>query len=321
MKRQRLVFLGCGAVTAQHSRTLGPLGEEVQCYYASRDAGRAASYEKRFRGAGSFGSYEAALADRSLQVALVATPPALHRDLVLRALWAGKHVIVEKPAFMHPRDFDAVERAQHQSGRRVFVAENYAYKPVAARLRRLIRNGDLGDVRFVSINATKRQRAQGWRADPSLAGGGALFEAGVHWVSFAANLGLDVRAVTGHPTTSSDSALVVFDYANGAVGTLAYSWELAAPLGGLRLSKMQGTLGAVTFESNGFAMAVSGRSPSVSVHFRDPLGYNAMWTDFLHALRTGAEPYFTLAMGRRDLRLLEDAGATEARLPEPFACT
>jgi len=100
----------------------------------------------------------------------------------------------------------------------------------------------------------------------------------------------------------------VFRYANGAVGTLAHSWELAAPLGGLRFSKVQGTSGAVTFESNGFAAVTSGRRRSLKVMaFSDPLGYRAMLVDFLRALRTGAAPRFTLAMAQDDLRLLERA--------------
>jgi len=164
----------------------------------------------------------------------------------------------------------------------------------------------------VSLNATKRQRMADWRAEPTLSGGGALFEGGIHWVSFAANLGLDVAAVTAHRVGATDgpdqSSLIVFRYANGAVGTLAHSWELAAPLGGLRLSKVQGTLGAVTFESNGFAAVTTGRRRSVRLlALRDPLGYRAMLADFLSVLRTGEGPRFTLEMAQRDLCLLEQA--------------
>jgi UDP-N-acetylglucosamine 3-dehydrogenase len=196
------------------------------------------------------------------------------------------------------------------------------YKPLAAHLRRVVTAGDLGEVRFVSLNATKRQPARGWRADPALAGGGALFEAGVHWISFAANIGLDVEAVdayrVGGAAGADRSSLVVLRYANGAVGTLAHSWELAAPFGGLRLSKVQGTAGAVTFESNGMAAFTGGRRRSLLLPvLGDPLGYRAMLADFLQALRTGRAPLFTLDMARRDLSLLEQAErAMAARSPD-----
>jgi predicted dehydrogenase len=284
----------------------------VDLFYASRDAARAEEFRRCFGGRRAFGSYEDGLADDGVDVALVATPTATHRELALLALGAGKHVIVEKPAFMCAADVDVVRVAAEAAALRILVAENYVYKPVARYLRQAIGAGHLGDVRFVSLNATKRQRAAGWRADPTLSGGGALFEAGIHWISFASNIGLDVVDAQGHRTGPNDgpdrSSLVVFRYANGAVGTLAHSWELAAPLGGLRLSKVQGTHGAVTFESNGFAMVTTGRRRSLSIPvFADPLGYRAMLGDFLRAVRIGVQPMFTAEMAKRDLQLVEQA--------------
>ena len=316
----RIVFLGCGAAARMHSRLLRNM-PNVDLSYGSRDLRRADACVRDFGGRKAFSSYEEAVADNA-DVVVVATPTASHRELALFALRAGKHVIVEKPAFMRSAEADEIRAVASEMRRQVLVAENYAYKPIARRLRRLVQQGELGEVRFVSINATKRQRIDGWRAQPELAGGGALFEGGVHWVSFVANLGLEVQEAHGYPTASDESALVVFRYANGAVGTLAYSWELPAPFGGLRLSKIQGTLGAVTFESNGLGMVVTGRSPGVYVFARDFLGYRAMWRDFLNTLRTGGEPEFTLDMAQRDLRLLEQAGATarDAEVPEHDLC-
>ena len=299
-----------------HSRTLRRLGD-VELFYASRDAARADALCRRFGGRRSYGSYEAALADPAIGVVLVATPTALHREQTMLALEAGKHVIVEKPAFMCAADADIVANVATTMGRRVFVAENYFYKPITRHLRWLVRSGHLGDIRFVSLNATKRQAVQGWRGSPDLSGGGALFEAGVHWINFASNIGLDVEEVQAYragPEKGPDrSSLVVFRYAGGAVGTLAHSWELPAPFGGLRLSKMQGTLGAVTFESNGIARVTTGRVKSIGVGIRDLLGYRAMFKDFLTTIVTGAPAQFTFGMAQRDLLFLEQAERSMSR--------
>lgn len=303
----RVLFLGCGNAARAHSRVLRKIGG-ARLYYASRDPHRAEAFREEFDGWGAFDSYEDALT-RNADIVVVTTPTGSHHDLALAALAAGKHVVVEKPAFLDSLEAQCVQGAATQAGLKVFVAENYAYKPITLELRRLITNGDLGEVRFVSINATKRQRVDGWRADPAMSGGGAMFEGGVHWVSFASNIGLEVASAEGFPTSNAWSALMVLRYTNGAVGTLAYSWELAAPMRGLRMSTVQGTEGAVTFESNGLAMLTSGRARSVRIPaFRDLLGARAMWSDFLLALRTGGEPRFTLAMAARDLRSLEEAG-------------
>ena len=317
--RLDLVFLGCGAVTAAHSRTLARMDAPVRRFYASRDGHKAASFERRFRGSGSYGSYEAALADGRTSVAFVATPPASHLELALRALAAGKDVIVEKPAFLRVRDFDVVEAAAREAGRRVLVAENYGYKPLLRVLRGLLSARAIGDVRFVHLNALKAQPSAGWREDPSTAGGGALFEGGIHWIDLLANLGPIARTARGFRAGNGGierSSVVVLDYEGGGVGTLLHSWEIGSPLRGLRLSRIYGTEGSIAFESNGLFVAVHGRRTRVLLPgLRDISGHRAMFRDFVGALLTGREPLMTLARARRDTELVASACADAGREP------
>lgn len=312
-----LAFLGCGEVTRLHSRTLAAAGFRVRRYYASQDSDRARGYDVRFHGSGWFHSYDAALQDDRVQIVLVATPPSSHLELTLQALEGGKDVIVEKPAFLRSRDFDAVGELAERSGRRVFVAENYVYKPIASRLRKVIRDGGLGEIRFLQVNALKEQRATGWRNDLTVAGGGAVFEGGIHWISLLGSLGLEVAGVSG--TRAGDrsggdrSALVTFRYEGGAVGTLHFSWEIKAPLRGVRFSRIYGTEGSVLFESNGLFLirkrwgSLRQIFPRVGIpSIRDLLGYRAMFSDFFRAVRTGTAPLYTLETARRDLERIEE---------------
>jgi predicted dehydrogenase len=309
-RRIGLAFIGCGWATRLHSRTLARFSRDVRTYYASRDCVRAAEYAARFRGAGAFESYGAAIASPLVHVVLIATPPSTHLALTLDALAAGKDVIVEKPPFLSTADLDTARDAASRIGRFVMVAENYFYKPLAERLRGLLASGDLGDVRFLLVNALKLQATGGWRDDPALSGGGAMFESGVHWVNFMGNLGLRVvsaEAIRAGPRSGPDrSSLAVFRYEGGAVGALAQSWEIPSVLKGVRLSRIFGTAGSVTFESNGAFVVERGRR--VRIHlpgFRDMLGYRAMFRDFLGTVRDRMEPRFTLALARRDMELLE----------------
>lgn len=310
-----IAFLGCGFATRLHSRTLRRVTGEIRRFYASRDAARAEEYRRRFAGEGAFGSYEAALADPRVQVALVATPPASHLALTLAALSAGKHVILEKPPLLRSADFDAVAAAAEAAGRRVLVAENYFYKPMAEALRGVLARGEIGTPLILSVSALKEQRTGGWRDDAGMAGGGALFEGGIHWVNFMAHLGPRVVGVHGFRPGSGEgperTMVVVFRYEGGAVGTLYHSWEIGSPLKGLRLSAIYGTEGAATFESNGLMLAVRGRRRRLKLPDpRDLLGYRGMFEDFLRALRTGEPPRFDLAAARRDLELVEAAYAS-----------
>lgn len=312
-----LAFLGCGHAAGLHSRTLARIAPEVRRLYASRTAARAREFDRRFGGIGWFNSYEAALADSRVDVVLVATPPSTHLELTLAALAAGKHVIIEKPAFLHPDDCGTVAAAARRAGRQAMVAENYFYKPVVRRLRTVIASGVLGEIRFVHLNAVKHQVADGWRAHADLAGGGALFEGGIHWIDVLAHLGLTVvRGQVFQPSggeAAERSALVVLEYEEGAVGVLSYSWEIPSPLRGLRISRIYGTGGSVAFESNGLFMVVLARGIRVMFPgLTDLAGYREMFRDFLRALRGGAPPRFTLEHARLDLELALTAPTASA---------
>jgi UDP-N-acetylglucosamine 3-dehydrogenase len=308
-----VAILGCGRIAARHRRTIGAVDGSVQVSFASRDAARAAEFARRNRGRKSWGSYAGAIADASVQAVLIATPPVNHLELTLSALAGGKHVIVEKPAFLHAADVASVDAAAALAQRQVLVAENYCYKPLTGVLRSIITSGELGDVRFVAVHALKDSMRPGWRADPAVAGGGALFEGGVHWLHLMAELGLTIESAQGFRPGSADglerSTLVVIRYAEGPVGSLHHSWETPARFRGLQLSRIAGTRGGATFESNGIFVFVRGatRSRWVFPGLRDIEGYRAMFRDFIGALRGTNSPRMTLARARRDLELVEAA--------------
>ena len=133
-----LAFLGCGFITGVHSRHLRRLREVVTWSYASRDGERAEACRRRYRGAGSYDGYAAAIDDPRVDAVVVAVPPRFHLDLALQALAAGKHVLVEKPAFLRMADYRRVQAARDRAGRVVLVGENDHYKPLAVCLRRLL---------------------------------------------------------------------------------------------------------------------------------------------------------------------------------------
>jgi UDP-N-acetylglucosamine 3-dehydrogenase len=309
----RMVFLGCGGITARHAGLLRRW-PGVECAFASRSADRARTYQHRFRGAACYASYQAALEDPAVDAVFVATPPDSHLPLAEEALRQGKHVIVEKPPFLSTADFDRVAALARNQRRQLMVAENYFYKPLRQALLSVLSRPDIGTLRFLVANAAKRQRTGDWRDEAATAGGGALFEGGIHWVSLLGNLGLEVRRVSGFRPGPTDPAAperamqVVVEYADGPVATLLYAWDVPGILNGLRLSSVYGTAGAVTFESNGLFLLVRGhRLRLVFPGFRDITGVRAMFRDFLRALHTGLPPAYDMDTARRDLLHVEQA--------------
>ena len=312
-----LAFLGCGFITAVHSRHLARLRSEIVCSYASREDARAADYCRRYGGIGKYSDYIAAIEDPRIDAVVIAVPPRFHVDLALRALAAGKHVLVEKPAFPSSDDFAAVAEARDRARKVVMVAENDHYKPLAVTLRRLIAERAIGDMVFAQFTtiARKFKSADDWRNDESMAGGDAFFEEGIHWLHVANSLGPAITAIQGYRPTPSragsdrraKSMMVAFEYDNGAVGSLYYSREIPSLFKGLRLSKLFGRAGVITFESNGAFVLVRGRgAPRVlSPGFRDIRGYRAMYRDFARAIREHGAPEMTLELAMADHRLME----------------
>lgn len=314
-KRIQLAFLGCGFATHLHSKTLSGFRDKVCCHYASRERSKAEAYNQKYGGSGFFESYEAAWQADNVDAVLVATPPAQHLEQTLAALRAGKHVLVEKPPFLKSRDFDKVLKEQQKSGKQVLVCENYFYKPLLVRLRQLIASGVIGEVLFVHLNALKEQKISDWRDDAALSGGGALLEGGIHWVNFFSNLGLTLDSVRGFRPGAQEglekSMLLGLRYKEGAVGSFYYSWETPSLFKGLRISKIYGRKGSITFESNGLFVIVRGQKKRVIFPgIKDIAGYKGMFADYLEALASDRPPEFTFEMARNDIATIEQAYKT-----------
>ncbi len=310
-----IAFLGCGKIAKSHSKLLKSIDSNLPRYYASRSADRAAQFSSDVGGKGSFGSYEEAINSTDVDVTFICTPPDSHLDLALRSLESGKHVIVEKPPFFTLADFDRVAGLASERNLRLLVAENYYYKPLAIVLRRLLAEEVVGIPLFIHINALKKQKTEDWRNDPDLVGKGALFEGGIHWVNFLANLGLEVESVSGHrpgkPSSLDRSALVVFRFSNHAVATLLYSWEVPTIFQGLRISRVFGTKGSITFETNGLFVIVRGTKKRVILPgLSDISGYRAMLEDFVVSLNSDRDPKFSTELARQDMVLLDQAYRT-----------
>lgn len=328
-----IAFLGCGFITGVHSGHLRRLRDEIAPSYASRDQMKAETYRVRYGGIRSYGDYRAAIEDPGVDAVVVAVPPRFHLDLTLRALAAGKHVLVEKPAFPRMSDYERVIEARDGAGRVVLVGENDHYKPLAVCLRRLLEERAIGELllgHFTTL-VRKFKAAGDWRNDETMAGGDAFFEEGIHWLHLANSLGPVITAASGwRPPPAqgggdsrAKTLLAAFRYDTGAVGSLHYSREVPSLLRGVRLSKLFGRDGIITFESNGAFVLVRGRAAAwpdlLFPGFRDIRGYQAMYRDFARAIRTGGVPEMSLEAAMADQRVMEQIFATAGEAADAAA--
>ena len=177
---------------------------------ASRDQARADAYAREHGYARAYGSYEALLEDTDLEAIYVSLPNSLHVDWSIRALEAGKHVLCEKPLDRSPyeveRAFDAAERADR------FLMEAFMWRhhPQSLRLKQLVDEGAIGDLRLVhSQFSFQLTRLEDVRMRPELQGG-SLLDVGCYCVSAARLLAGEPDFVYGEQVLSSSRVDVRF---------------------------------------------------------------------------------------------------------------
>ena len=171
------------------------------------------------------------LAHRGLDIVSVCTPHHLHPANTIAAARAGKHIFVEKPIALTPTDLYAMRDAVRQAGVRTAVGFVVRWTPLVARLREMIRQGELGRIFLVDVDYWhSRVRPELYRRRAT--GGSALLLGGCHAIDAARFLtGLDPVEVTARsvqiqtpPETAYEFDCVeacLVRYANGAVGRIS----------------------------------------------------------------------------------------------------
>ena len=204
--------------------------------------------------------YRDVLRRSDVDAVVVATPNFLHREIVLAALAAGKHVLCEKPLALNRKDAEEMLRAAERSGRVHMTAFTYRYTPAIQYARRLIEQRGLGDLRTVraAYLMALSGHVLGWRSEKRLAGSGVLADIGSHLVHLVQWLAGDIRALTAterrfrdDPASDvEDWIAFLAEFSSGACGTFEIS--RVAPGRGAGISEeifidLYGTRGSLFF--------------------------------------------------------------------------
>jgi predicted dehydrogenase len=122
---------------------MGTKGAAVRYVCDLSDARREAAAQL-YPSVGMTADLNAVLDDESVDLVIVATPPSTHAALAIRALQAGKHVLVEKPIATTAEDAARICAAAKTAGRHVFVDHTFVFTPAVRKMRSLSEDGYLG---------------------------------------------------------------------------------------------------------------------------------------------------------------------------------
>ena len=192
-------ILGTGGIAALQTSDLIENGFTVAAV-GSRSQESADAFATKWSIATAHPSYEALVADENVDAIYVSTPHPFHYENALLALNAGKHVLVEKPFAMNAAQAaEVVERAA-QKNLVVLEAMWTRYLPHMIRIRQLLKDGALGELRtLISDHSQNLPKDPTHRINDPALGGGALLDLGIYPVSFSFD-------VFGAPTAIHASA-------------------------------------------------------------------------------------------------------------------
>jgi predicted dehydrogenase len=270
-------------------------------------------------GAAAEPSAAALLARPDVDLVVVATQPDSHREYVVAAGEAGKHVLVEKPMTLSAADADAMVAAVEGRGKVLAVCSQHRFRASPVAALGLIARGEIGDVRMV--------RAQGAITfeEEAYPDNDPWYDMGSHVVDL-------LRAIVGSPATAAfgrqtdfdpnrlpahKSTMAVYGFENGAMAQVLVTYELPPPgLGSMMQYLITGSTGMIRLDSYG--KVELGRGDGWTVAFEQPpfdpnnpndpvrlRAYADELRDVLAAIEGGGKPLVNGQWGRETIELLD----------------
>ncbi|GGG65245.1 Gfo/Idh/MocA family protein [Paenibacillus radicis (ex Gao et al. 2016)] len=198
-KKLKWGILGCAGIAKRAvipGLQLSELNEAAAI--ASRDGEKAKQTAEELQIPVAYDSYEALLADPSIDVIYIPLPNHLHKEWAIRAAEAGKHILCEKPLALTESEASEMVEAADKAGVLLAEAFMYRYHPRYQTIKDLIASGAIGDVRgirgaFTFNNAKDAANVRYRKAW----GGGSIYDVGCYPISAARLLlGKEPEAVT-----------------------------------------------------------------------------------------------------------------------------
>ncbi len=319
----RVGFTGGGNITDTHIRAVQGVPGLQAVGVCGPNAAKVAALAAR-DGLIAAPSLSALLDQSALDIVCIGSPSGVHADEIALAAARGCHVLCEKPLDVTlarvDRAIEDVERAGVSLG--LFFQDRCT--PAFREAGDAIASGRLGrvllvDARVKWYRTPEYYRSAAWRGTPSLDGGGALMNQGIHTIDLLLYLLGDVTEVQARAATElhaievEDTLVATMTYASGALGT--FHATTAAWPGYPRRIEISGTEGTLLLEHDriagwdlksgheaGATLTSASKSASTAV-VADATPHRRVVEDFVAAIKDGRRPACDGREGRRSIAL------------------
>lgn len=201
-----------------------------------RNGAKAKDYANR-HGIGTwYDDADALINDPNVNAIYIATPPNAHCELTVKAAKAGKPVYVEKPMARTTAECQQMIDACKQAKVPLYAAYYRRRLPNFEKLKSLLAEGVIGDIRMVKIEMFKTLDPDivaniattmevNWRTDPEVAGGGYFFDLAAHQLDYLDYVLGPIKSVSGHASNQANAYKAAdiisssFEFENGIIGS------------------------------------------------------------------------------------------------------
>lgn len=233
----KIGLIGCGGIAEPHIQGYLKIADQVQVTAVSDIvAANAAQRSAQVGGAEIFSDYHDMLEQADIDAVDICLPHHLHKDAIIAAANAKKHIICEKPLCLTVDEADAVQKAVSENNVTLMCAHNQLTMPPVKKARELIDSGLFGQIYEIrttdSFYHSFNPETMGWRAHRAMSGGGELIDTGYHptylLLYLANSEPIEATAMLSKHRLQfmdgEDSAQVFVRFANGTVGNIVTSW-------------------------------------------------------------------------------------------------
>jgi len=299
----RVGLIGAGGITVAHAGGYRRNPEAV-VLAAVADPVTANAVERAAEfDAAVYDDYRTMLAEADIDAVDICLPHHLHKDAIVAAARAGKHVLCEKPLCLTPAEAAEITEAVAASGITVMCAHNQLFLPAVAKAKELLDSGLLG--RVFEVRTTDSffndftPESMGWRANAKTSGGGELIDTGYHPSYLLLHLagGVPVEAMAMLSTyrltfmEGEDSAQVLVRFDNGVLGSIVTSWAYQ-PSGNTERFSVVGERGSLFSDGTSLTYQLRGEDP-VTLDFEPVHEFSAEIAHFARSVTDGTRPLHT----------------------------
>jgi predicted dehydrogenase len=312
-------IIGCGGISRPHIEGFLAIPSRVKITAVcdvSPEAMKNAS--EKAGGAEAFASYADVIKKADIDAVDILLPHHLHKDTIVRAADAGKHILCEKPLCISLREAAEITKAVESNKVTLMCAHNQIFSPCIQEAKRRLQAGELG--RIFQIRTCDcflgGLTDWGWRAPLATAGGGELIDTGYHpsymLLYLAGSKPVAVTAMLGkyvqRQIEGEDCANVLVRFENESVGCIYTSWAWEWPVGYNQFHVI-GEKGQMYGRSNLFSIKFIKEEP-VETQLPSCQEFHAEVDHFIQCLETGTAPVQSHIDGIAVLKVI--LGAYEA---------